>query len=41
MPEIPGVVWVGLAWLLASACLTAAIARWFRIQRDLDRYDNE
>ncbi len=32
--ELPGSVWVLLvSWLLASVCVAAALARWFRYLR--------
>jgi hypothetical protein len=34
MFEFPAWVWVLLAWCLASACVGAGLARWFRWLRD-------
>jgi len=35
--ELPGLAWVAIAWVLASVCVAAALARWFRFMRDGDR----
>lgn len=33
MFALPGVIWALIGWLVASVCVGAALARWFRFLR--------
>ena len=39
MPDLPGLAWLGLVWLLLCTGLTLGVSRWFRWLRDGEEED--